>query len=114
MKSNPKKISLAKSKSVISHRNNNSIEIPKDAPESVDLFLKEEKNKYKKKLKKNKSINFTLKDIISKQIPDYRSNFDANFRNYYDRTKEGYKIKYNVLRFSKIIFFLNAQKKIVE
>ena len=42
MKSNPKKLSLAKSKSVISQRQNKFIEIPKDAPKSINLFTKEE------------------------------------------------------------------------
>ena len=111
MKSNRKKISLAKLKSIISHRKNNSIEIPKDAPESVNLFIKDENKKSKIKLKKNKTINITLKDIIIKQLPEYIINFDGCFRNYYDKTKAGYKIKYNVLRFNKDNILLRCSEK---
>ena len=55
MKVNPKKVSLFKSKSVISQRHNNPIEIPKDAPDAINLFIKEDNKKAsikKKKLKR--------------------------------------------------------------
>lgn len=111
MKSNPKKISIAKAKSVISHRKINSIEIPNDAPESVNLFLKEDNKKTKNKSKKNKIINFSLKDLITKQIPEYINNFDGCFRNFYERTKDGYKIKYKVLRISQDIVIFKCSEK---
>ena len=51
MKSNPKKICKARAKSVISHKRNDSIEIPKDSPDSINIFLKDDKKKSKKKKK---------------------------------------------------------------
>ena len=52
MKQNPKKVSLAKSKSVISQRYDTDLEIPIDDPDSLNLYLKEKQNIIKQKKKK--------------------------------------------------------------
>ena len=89
MKSNPKKICKARAKSVISHKRNDSIEIPKDSPDSINIFLK---------------------DIINKQIPEYKNNFDELYRTYYMTTSDGYKIKYKIIRYTSNNIFLKCSQ----
>ena len=111
MKANPKKICNSIERNLLFLINVMiQVEISKDSPYSINIFLKEDIKILNPNKKMKKTINITLKNSITKQLPEYLYKFDELYRNYYLTTVDSYKIKYNVIRFTTKNIYLKCPK----
>jgi hypothetical protein len=108
MKPNNKKISIAKSKSVISQKKKENLDIPKDSPEILNKFLNQVSKAYKKE--KKISINEDVKNIVEHFINDEKNNFDKDYKHYYVNTKNDY----NIIKLNKELIEMVCAENIVK
>ena len=108
MKGN-KKLSIAKAKSVLHQKIKKEIMIPQDAPESLNLFLNEESKKTKKE--KTIKINTEIKSIVDKYLKDFANNFDNEYKNYYTKEENLYRIKYKIISYTNEFLKLKCSEK---
>ena len=108
MRQNHKKISIIKSNCIISERKDINEAIPEEDKSCINQYLKINKIKYKKKIN---NCDAKLKELVELYLNEYIKDFDNNFKYYYVKYNNIYKIKFKEKDIRLILLNLNVLSK---